>query len=79
MDINYRDKNNWTPLHCTSSTGQLVMCELLLSQKVGVRCVCVCVRECNCVCVCVCVRVCVSVVVYMYGAYLVEITVICLL
>jgi hypothetical protein len=33
-DINYRDKNNWTPLHCCSSTGQLAMCELLLAQKV---------------------------------------------
>jgi ankyrin repeat protein len=33
-DINYRDKNNWTPLHCCSSTGQLGMCELLLAQKV---------------------------------------------
>jgi ankyrin repeat protein len=29
-DINYRDKNNWTPLHCCASTGQLDICETLL-------------------------------------------------
>lgn len=32
QDINYRDKNNWTPLHCCASVGQLEICEALLKK-----------------------------------------------
>jgi ankyrin repeat protein len=35
IDLNLRDKNNWTPLHHCASSGHLALCDFLLHQKVG--------------------------------------------
>jgi ankyrin repeat protein len=32
-DINYRDRNNWTPLHCSSSAGNIDIVDYLLKQE----------------------------------------------
>jgi hypothetical protein len=35
-DLNLRDKNSWTPLHVAASSGNLAICELLMSQQVTI-------------------------------------------
>ncbi|KAJ1499395.1 hypothetical protein HMI54_011811 [Coelomomyces lativittatus] len=32
LDLNARDKNSWTPLHCAASTGHVRISELLLKE-----------------------------------------------